>query len=139
MVARCDCTHFACGGRSHTRQLHLRNGVSDVALPGDRVRRRLVIGRAGRNVGKCHKRNCPHAGSHIHWHLDRPFCCDRIIGSAPPGRSGKTQFLLPEKLGPLAGGVTLLVFPGFSEGRTDIMAHIRGFAAGIGGGWALVT
>ena len=38
---------------------------------------------------------------------------------------------------PLAGGATLLVFLGFSEGRTDIMAHIWGFAAGLGVGWAL--
>jgi len=39
---------------------------------------------------------------------------------------------------PLAGGVMLLAMTGFSnDGRTDIMAHVLGFVAGIGGGWFL--
>jgi len=36
---------------------------------------------------------------------------------------------------PLAAGATLLAFLGFSGERTDILAHILGFAAGIGVGW----
>lgn len=32
---------------------------------------------------------------------------------------------------PLAGGVMLLAFLGFSEGQTDILAHVFGFLAGI--------
>jgi len=37
---------------------------------------------------------------------------------------------------PLAGGITLLAFLGFgSDGRTDVLAHIFGFIAGIGTGW----
>ncbi|MBL8906671.1 MAG: rhomboid family intramembrane serine protease [Rhizobiales bacterium] len=39
---------------------------------------------------------------------------------------------------PLAGGVMLLAFLGFSEGRTDILAHVFGFLAGIGLGAVLV-
>ena len=39
---------------------------------------------------------------------------------------------------PLAGGVMLLAMTGFSnDGRTDIMAHVLGFIAGLGGGWWL--
>jgi membrane associated rhomboid family serine protease len=36
---------------------------------------------------------------------------------------------------PLAGGIMLLAMTGFADdGRTDIMAHVLGFAAGLGGG-----
>jgi len=35
---------------------------------------------------------------------------------------------------PLAGGVMLLAFLGFSEGQTDILAHVFGFASGVCGG-----
>jgi len=39
---------------------------------------------------------------------------------------------------PLAGGIMLLAMMGFSnDGRTDIMAHVLGFIAGLGGGWYL--
>ena len=38
---------------------------------------------------------------------------------------------------PLAGGVALLAFLGFSGENTDILAHILGFACGIAGGWLL--
>jgi len=38
---------------------------------------------------------------------------------------------------PLAGGVTLLVFLGFSGEQTDILAHVLGFASGIALGWLL--
>ncbi len=38
---------------------------------------------------------------------------------------------------PVAGGIMLLAFLGFSGERTDYMAHILGFAAGIAGGWML--
>jgi rhomboid protease GluP len=37
---------------------------------------------------------------------------------------------------PMAGGITLLAFLGFnSDGRTDVLAHIFGFLAGITAGW----
>lgn len=39
---------------------------------------------------------------------------------------------------PLAGGVMLLAFLGFSEGQTDILAHVFGFIAGVGLGAILV-
>jgi membrane associated rhomboid family serine protease len=35
---------------------------------------------------------------------------------------------------PLAGGVMLLAFLGFSGEQTDIVAHVFGFAVGVGGG-----
>ena len=35
---------------------------------------------------------------------------------------------------PLAGGVMLLALLGFSEGQTDILAHVFGFASGVGVG-----
>lgn len=35
---------------------------------------------------------------------------------------------------PLAGGVMLLALLGFSEGQTDILAHVFGFASGVCGG-----
>jgi len=38
---------------------------------------------------------------------------------------------------PLAAGVMLLAFLGFSEGQTDILAHVFGFASGIALGAAL--
>jgi rhomboid protease GluP len=38
---------------------------------------------------------------------------------------------------PLAGGVALLAFLGFSGENTDILAHILGFACGIAAGWML--
>ncbi|MFO1090071.1 MAG: rhomboid family intramembrane serine protease [Hyphomicrobiales bacterium] len=39
---------------------------------------------------------------------------------------------------PLSGGIMLLAMTGFSnDGRTDIMAHVLGFAAGLAGGYAL--
>jgi len=38
---------------------------------------------------------------------------------------------------PLAAGATLLAFLGFSGERTDVLAHILGFAAGVGVGWPL--
>jgi len=39
---------------------------------------------------------------------------------------------------PLAGGVMLLAFLGFSQGQTDVLAHVFGFAAGVGLGAILV-
>jgi membrane associated rhomboid family serine protease len=39
---------------------------------------------------------------------------------------------------PLAAGIMLLAFLGFSEEQTDILAHVFGFAAGIGLGAILV-
>lgn len=38
---------------------------------------------------------------------------------------------------PLAGGVTLLLFLGFSGENTDILGHVMGFGSGIGAGWVL--
>ena len=39
---------------------------------------------------------------------------------------------------PLAGGVMLLAFLGFSDGQTDILAHVFGFVSGVGLGAILV-
>ena len=53
-------------------------------------------------------------------------------GGARPGHGiGLRQWA------PLAAGVTLLAFLGFSGERTDVLAHILGFAAGVGAGFGL--
>ena len=39
--------------------------------------------------------------------------------------------LSPRDWVPLAGGVMLLAFLGFSEGQTDILAHVFGFVSGV--------
>lgn len=41
------------------------------------------------------------------------------------------------KWAPLAGGFMLLAFLGFSGERTDVMAHVLGFAMGLLSGWLL--
>lgn len=38
---------------------------------------------------------------------------------------------------PLAGGVTLLFFLGFSGQNTDVLGHVLGFVAGVGAGWLI--
>jgi membrane associated rhomboid family serine protease len=38
---------------------------------------------------------------------------------------------------PLAGGIMLLAFLGFAGERTDILAHVLGFGAGVAGGYLL--
>ena len=38
---------------------------------------------------------------------------------------------------PLAGGVTLLLFLGFSGQNTDVLGHVLGFGAGVGAGWLI--
>ncbi len=52
-------------------------------------------------------------------------------------KTGKTVAKTMRAWAPLAGGFMLLAFLGFSGERTDIFAHIFGFAAGLGGGWWL--
>lgn len=49
----------------------------------------------------------------------------------------KRAFLSLRRWAPLAGGVMLLAFLGFSGERTDILAHVLGFAMGLGGGLLL--
>lgn len=51
-------------------------------------------------------------------------------------RPDRTYFSL-RKWAPLAGGMTLLVFLGFSGEKTDILAHVMGFCSGIAAGWVL--
>ena len=41
------------------------------------------------------------------------------------------------RLAPLGAGVLLLAYLGFGGGRTDVAAHVAGFAVGLGIGWAL--
>jgi membrane associated rhomboid family serine protease len=45
-------------------------------------------------------------------------------------RSGRA-FTSLRDWAPLAGGVMLLAFLGFSEGQTDILAHVFGFVSGV--------
>jgi len=52
-------------------------------------------------------------------------------------RSGRA-FRTLRDWAPLAGGIMLLAFLGFSEGQTDILAHVFGFLAGVGLGAILV-
>ena len=41
------------------------------------------------------------------------------------------------RLAPLGAGVLLLAYLGFGGGRTDVAAHVAGFAVGLGLGWGL--
>ena len=52
-------------------------------------------------------------------------------------RSGR-PFRTLRDVAPLAGGVMLLAFLGFSGAQTDILAHVFGFASGVGLGAVLV-
>ena len=49
----------------------------------------------------------------------------------------KRSFRSLRRWAPLAGGFMLLAFLGFSGERTDILAHVLGFLAGLAGGWVL--
>ena len=51
-----------------------------------------------------------------------------------PSRRGFSSL---RRWAPLAGGVMLLAFLGFSGERTDILAHVLGFAMGLAGGLGL--
>ncbi len=51
----------------------------------------------------------------------------------PPDR----KFLSLRNWVPLAGGVTLLLFLGFSGENTDILGHVLGFGSGVAAGWLL--
>jgi len=51
-------------------------------------------------------------------------------------RPDRSYFML-RNWAPLAGGVTLLLFLGFSGENTDILGHVMGFVSGIGAGWVL--
>ncbi len=52
-------------------------------------------------------------------------------------KTGNTMAKTMRAWAPLAGGIMLLAFLGFSGERTDIFAHIFGFLAGLAGGWWL--
>ena len=49
----------------------------------------------------------------------------------------RERHLRMRRLAPLGAGVLLLAFLGFGGERTDVVAHITGFAVGLGLGWAL--
>ena len=60
-----------------------------------------------------------------------------LLTALRQGGARRAQGIGLRQWAPLAAGVTLLAFLGFSGERTDILAHVLGFAAGVGAGLGL--
>jgi len=45
----------------------------------------------------------------------------------------------PYRIGPLVGGIALLMYTGTGDANTDVGAHLMGFLAGLGGGVGLAS
>ncbi len=60
-----------------------------------------------------------------------------IVSAFTRQRRWRERHLRMRRLAPLGAGVLLLAFLGFGGERTDVVAHMTGFAAGLGTGWAL--
>lgn len=66
------------------------------------------------------------------------FAAIGLLGALRKARPGGQTSSSARDWLPLAGGAMLLAFLGFSGEQTDILAHVFGFAAGVGAGWLLV-
>jgi rhomboid protease GluP len=60
-----------------------------------------------------------------------------IVSTYTRQRRWIERHLSLRRLAPLAAGVLLLAYLGFGGERTDVGAHVAGFAVGLGTGWAL--
>jgi rhomboid protease GluP len=60
-----------------------------------------------------------------------------LLAALQLARRQQFEFSLLRNWTPVAGGLALLAFLGFSGENTDVLAHVLGFGSGIAAGWML--